>query len=329
VAARIFISYSKKDPQPTRDLAAYLTSEGYSVWWDTDLTAGEDFRDVIDRELEAADAVIVIWTGHSIESKWVKAEADHADRDGKLIPLRARGIDTWSIPKPFGTYQTDFVDDCAAVLKAVRRIVGRGVEIEDSRPIKTQIPKTSEAWATPRRQGRNTDGETAKYQTKEETQRQTPVRHVEVSQRKAGVSRDARSPDELLGGVSLLFFCLGVLPPVIVGWALGAASHNIWHWHPVFAIFVGLITVAGSVCLLFFSASITFAEKQSTLGKIMLFVIPIFYYDALVFWISIPSIGLDIIWSVTISILYSIALFASWKYMHRCKGMGLQQALRL
>jgi hypothetical protein len=32
--ADIFISYSKQHPQPTRDLAAYLEQEGYSVWWD-------------------------------------------------------------------------------------------------------------------------------------------------------------------------------------------------------------------------------------------------------------------------------------------------------
>ena len=91
--ADIFISYSKQQPQPTRDVAAYLTSEGYSVWWDANLTSGELFRDVIDRELDAAKAVIVIWTAHLVASKWVLAEADHADRDGRLIP---RAPATWT-----------------------------------------------------------------------------------------------------------------------------------------------------------------------------------------------------------------------------------------
>jgi hypothetical protein len=31
VAGRIFISYSQQEPQPTRDVATFLTSEGYSV----------------------------------------------------------------------------------------------------------------------------------------------------------------------------------------------------------------------------------------------------------------------------------------------------------
>ncbi len=56
---RIFISYSKAEPKPTQELAAFLTAQGYTVWWDTNLTSGEVFREVIDRELAAADAVIV------------------------------------------------------------------------------------------------------------------------------------------------------------------------------------------------------------------------------------------------------------------------------
>lgn len=122
--ADIFISYSKQQPQPTRELADYLTSEGYSVWWDAHVTAGETFREIIDRELDAAGAVIVIWTPASIGSKWVLAEADHADQDRKLIPLRTKDVDVRYIPKPYSTYHTDVADNRAAVLAAVRRVVG-------------------------------------------------------------------------------------------------------------------------------------------------------------------------------------------------------------
>jgi TIR domain len=80
---RVFISYSKSDPEPTRELADFLTARGYSVWWDTNLTAGEIFRKTIDREINAADAVIVIWTPHSVTSDWVVAEADHG---AQLVP---------------------------------------------------------------------------------------------------------------------------------------------------------------------------------------------------------------------------------------------------
>ncbi len=127
---RIFISYSKADPQPTRELADFLTARGYSVWWDTNLTAGEVFREVIDRELDAADAVIVIWTPHSVGSNWVIAEADHGARRKRLITLRTANLQPWRIPKPYNTYHTDILDNSNAVLAAVHRLVGEPPKAE-------------------------------------------------------------------------------------------------------------------------------------------------------------------------------------------------------
>jgi hypothetical protein len=121
---RIFISYSKDDPKPTQELADFLTAHGYRVWWDTNLTAGEVFRDTIDRELDAADAVIVIWTAHSVASNWVIAEAEHGARRNRLITLRTVDLAPWRIPKPYGTYHTEVVDNRKAILAALRRLLG-------------------------------------------------------------------------------------------------------------------------------------------------------------------------------------------------------------
>jgi hypothetical protein len=121
---RIFISYSKADPEPTRALADFLKAQGYTVWWDTNLTSGENFRKVIDRELDAADAVIVIWTPHSVASNWVIAEADHAARQKKLITVRTKDLEPWRIPKPYNTYHADIVGERHAVLAALQRIAG-------------------------------------------------------------------------------------------------------------------------------------------------------------------------------------------------------------
>lgn len=49
--ADIFISYSKADRDKVVMLAAYLESEGWTVWWDTNLAAGDAFRNGIMREL--------------------------------------------------------------------------------------------------------------------------------------------------------------------------------------------------------------------------------------------------------------------------------------
>jgi formylglycine-generating enzyme required for sulfatase activity len=121
--ADIFISYSTRHPQPTREIAAHLESEGYSVWWDTDLLAGEKFRQAIERELDVAKAVIVIWTNDSVVSDWVISEAEHGRNHGKLIPLRTSDL-TAPIPKPFGAIHTGFANDVPAILKAVRRVIG-------------------------------------------------------------------------------------------------------------------------------------------------------------------------------------------------------------
>jgi hypothetical protein len=123
--AKVFISYSKERlVELTRDVASLLESAGYAAWWDTSLTPGEVFREVINRELDDADAVVVIWTPESVRSKWVVAEAGHADRRGVLITLRTKELDLRLIPKPYVEYQTDLVDNRDAILSAVRRIVG-------------------------------------------------------------------------------------------------------------------------------------------------------------------------------------------------------------
>jgi predicted nucleotide-binding protein len=85
--ADVFISYSKSYVQITRDLAADLEAKGLTVWWDTDLLAGESFRQRIIQELQACKAAIVIWTPQSVISDYVISEAERARKAGKLIQV--------------------------------------------------------------------------------------------------------------------------------------------------------------------------------------------------------------------------------------------------
>ncbi len=48
--ADVFISYSKSHAALTRELAHELETKGLTVWWDTDLLAGESFRERIVQE---------------------------------------------------------------------------------------------------------------------------------------------------------------------------------------------------------------------------------------------------------------------------------------
>jgi hypothetical protein len=103
----IFISYSKADHTLALKLSAFLEAEGWSVWWDRNLSAGEVYRDEIMRELSAARAVVVIWTQTSVKSDWARAEAGHAKAEGKLIPVKAPGLTYSDIPLPFGEMHTE------------------------------------------------------------------------------------------------------------------------------------------------------------------------------------------------------------------------------
>ena len=117
--ADIFISYSKKDHEEARLLAAYLEAEGFSVWWDTSLKSGEQFRKVIMTELGRARAAIVIWTENSIESDWVQSEAGRAHADRKLIPVKAKSLQYKDIPPPFDNMHIENVGQRENILGAV------------------------------------------------------------------------------------------------------------------------------------------------------------------------------------------------------------------
>jgi hypothetical protein len=117
--ADIFISYSKPDRDKVVMLAAYLESEGWTVWWDTNLGAGDAYRDEIMTELAAARAVIVLWTPTSIKSDFVRAEAGRAKAEGKLIPVKASDVNYSDIPLPFGEMHTEDIGNRELIRAAV------------------------------------------------------------------------------------------------------------------------------------------------------------------------------------------------------------------
>ena len=69
-------------------LATRLRDSGYEVWWDDNLPPGRDYTRIIEDKLRAADAVIVLWSRNSVQSKWVYFEAEQASLMNKLVPLK-------------------------------------------------------------------------------------------------------------------------------------------------------------------------------------------------------------------------------------------------
>jgi len=99
----IFISYANKDKQIAKSIAEALEKEGFKVWWDIEIPAGSTFDAVIEKAVENAKCVIVLWSQYSVKSEWVHLEAAEGKKRNILIPIL---IDDVDIPFAFRRRQT-------------------------------------------------------------------------------------------------------------------------------------------------------------------------------------------------------------------------------
>jgi len=96
--AEIFLSYSRANQSQAQAVAEGIEAEGRSLWWDRRLAAGADYGSVIEREIEAADKVVVAWSATARDSLWVRAEANEALDRNKLVQINFDGVKP---PLPF------------------------------------------------------------------------------------------------------------------------------------------------------------------------------------------------------------------------------------
>lgn len=98
----IFISYARSTAAQAEQIAGALRGLGYDVWRDDELPAHRAYADVIEAQLQAAKAVLVIWSADAVRSDWVRSEADRARTDHKLVQL---SVDGTALPMPFDQIQ--------------------------------------------------------------------------------------------------------------------------------------------------------------------------------------------------------------------------------
>lgn len=99
----IFFSYANEDKDRIEPLVRLLEKAGCSVWWDLHIGVGEQFDEVIENEIDAARCVIVVWSEHSIGSRWVKTEAAEGNRRRILVPVL---LDDVTLPLEFRRIET-------------------------------------------------------------------------------------------------------------------------------------------------------------------------------------------------------------------------------
>jgi len=101
----VFLSYAHGDHAKAERLAKALQQAGYTVWWDALIEGGSRYAATIDEALQAADAVIVLWSKHSIDSDWVRDEAAQGRDRHRLVPLSLDGTHA-----PLGFRQIQVID---------------------------------------------------------------------------------------------------------------------------------------------------------------------------------------------------------------------------
>lgn len=100
----VFVSYKREDAERANRLVQGLERGGLAVWWDRDLRGGESWHASIEKALDEAGCVVVLWSKASVgpEGGFVRDEAGRALIRGRLVPVL---IDNVRPPLGFGEHQ--------------------------------------------------------------------------------------------------------------------------------------------------------------------------------------------------------------------------------
>lgn len=102
--ADVFVSYDRRDREIAEKVVAALTEQGLTVWWDDRITPHETWDKTIEREVDSAKRVLVLWTNHSVQSDWVRTEAGAAKESTPPKLIQARFTDC-KVPLAFRLLQ--------------------------------------------------------------------------------------------------------------------------------------------------------------------------------------------------------------------------------
>ncbi|HEX7853712.1 MAG TPA: TIR domain-containing protein [Sphingobium sp.] len=108
--ADIFISYSRSDRTRCAAIRDALEALKVSVWFDAGIGAGSSFDREIEREIEAAKALLVLWSEASAESDWVRNEARTGKERKGLIAVQLQAC---QLPLEFRSIQAELLPDGA------------------------------------------------------------------------------------------------------------------------------------------------------------------------------------------------------------------------
>ncbi|MBL8131385.1 MAG: toll/interleukin-1 receptor domain-containing protein [Anaerolineae bacterium] len=144
--AQLFISYSKQDIEFARHLRALLQTAGLEVWMDERLVPSTQWWRMLERQIKASVALIVIMSPSSAESRWVEREILVAENNNlPIFPVLLAG-EGWS--RLADIQYEDFTAGLNAVLPprfvdALKAVIsGKPVARDATQPIKLRNSAT-------------------------------------------------------------------------------------------------------------------------------------------------------------------------------------------
>ncbi len=102
----IFVSYATEDRERVRKLVSKLEEHGWQIWWDREIKTGKSFEDEIEKAIDTARCILVVWSYASVESEWVRTEAREGLDRNILIPIT---IDDVRPPLAYRRLQTNYL----------------------------------------------------------------------------------------------------------------------------------------------------------------------------------------------------------------------------
>lgn len=129
----VFLGYSSQDRSTAELLVNELERHGWSLWWDRRIRGGERFDASIEKELSNAGCIVILWSRTSVESDFVREEADWGRRRDNLVPVLIHRV-----KPPFGFGRIQALDlvgwrgershpGLNAVVTAIAGVIGKSV----------------------------------------------------------------------------------------------------------------------------------------------------------------------------------------------------------
>jgi pimeloyl-ACP methyl ester carboxylesterase len=140
--ADVFLSYASEDRERVRPLVEALETAGFTVWWDRRLDLGTSFDREIEQNLALASCVMVVWSTNSVESDWVREEADDGLNRGVLVPVQ---IDECQLPLGFRRTQAAQLTGWPTINQDLAEVIARVGELVGQTPMPLP-PKPKRRW---------------------------------------------------------------------------------------------------------------------------------------------------------------------------------------